>query len=113
MRDDNRTNTLAIPDTAETIPVMRDDDGPALGKRIKPGMSLKFDMDGLKLSLPLPALAAPMLLLINGKRTLAQIHAEVQSSQQPAPDWETFKQQFDELFSSLYGLSRMFLRKAR
>ena len=112
VRDDNRTNTLAIPDTAETTPVMRDDDGPALGKRIKPGMSLKFDIEGVKLSLPLPALAAPMLLLINGKRTLAQIHAEVQSSQQPAPDWETFKQQFDELFSSFYGLSRMFLRKA-
>lgn len=112
VRDDNQTNTLAIPDTAETIPVMRDDDGPALGAQIKPGMSLKVDMEGVNLSLPLPELAAPILLLVDGKRTLGQIHAELQSSQQPAPGWEIFKQQFDQLFSSFYGLSRMFLRKA-
>lgn len=111
VRDDNQTNTLAIPDTAETIPVMRDDDGPALGAQIKPGMSLKVDMEGVKLSLPLPGLAAPMLLLIDGKRSLGQIHTEMQSTQKPAPDWDTFKGQFDQLFSSFYGLSRMFLRK--
>jgi hypothetical protein len=111
VRDDNRTNTLAIPDTADTIPVMRDDDGPSLGAQIKPGMSLKVDMEGVKLSLPLPAHAAPILLLIDGKRSLAQIHAGLQSTQKPAPDWDTFKGQFDQLFSSFYGLSRMFLTK--
>lgn len=111
VRDDNRTNTLAIPDTAETIPVMRDNDGPALGAQIKPGMSLKVDMEGVKLSLPLPDLAAPVLLLIDGNRSLAEIHAGLQSTQQPAPDWDTFKGQFDQLFSSFYGLSRMFLKK--
>ena len=112
VRDDNRTNTLAIPDTADTIPVMRDDDGPALGGQIKPGMSLKVDMEGVKLSLPLPALAAPILTLIDGKRSLAQIHAELQSTQAPAPDWDTFKGQFDQLFSAFYGFSRMFLKKS-
>ena len=111
VRDDNRTNTLAIPDTADTIPVMRDGDGPALGAQIKPGMSLKVDMEGVKLSLPLPALAAPILLLIDGKRSLAQIHARLKSTQKPAPGWDTFKGQFDQLFSSFYGLSRMFLTK--
>ncbi|CAN0540064.1 unnamed protein product, partial [Laminaria digitata] len=111
VRDDNRTNTLAIPDTADTIPVMRDDDGPSLGAQIKPGMSLKVDMEGVKLSLPLPALAAPILSLIDGKRSLAEIHAGMQSTQNPAPDWQTFKGQFDQLFSTFYGLSRMFLKK--
>lgn len=111
VRDDNQTNTLAIPDTADTIPVMRDDDGPSLGAQIKPGMSLKVDMEGVKLSLPLPELAAPMLLLIDGKRSLAQIHVDLQSTRNPAPDWDTFKGQFDQLFSSFYGLSRMFLKK--
>jgi hypothetical protein len=111
VRDDNRTNTLAIPDTADTIPVMRDGDGPALGAQIKLGMSLKVDMEGVKLSLPLPALAAPILLLIDGKRSLSQIHAGLKSTQKPAPGWDTFKGQFDQLFSSFYGLSRMFLTK--
>lgn len=111
VRDDNRTNTLAVPDTADTIPVMRDNDGPSLAAQIKPGMSLKVDMEGVQLSLPLPALAAPILALTDGERSLARIHADVQSSQNPAPDWDTFKNQFDQLFSSFYGLSRMFLKK--
>lgn len=111
VRDDNKTSTIAVPDTADTIPVMRDNDGPSLGAQIKPGMSLKVDMAGVKISLPLPDLAGPVLMLIDGERSLADIHAELQSTAKPAPDWETFKAQFDQLFSSLYGLSRMFLKK--
>ena len=65
----------------------------------------------MKISLPLPDLAGPVLMLIDGERTLGDIHAELQSSVKPAPDWETFKGQFDQLFSSFYGLSRMFLKK--
>ena len=111
VRDDNKTGTIAVADTADTIPVMRDDDGRSLGAQIKPGMSLKVDMAGVKISLPLPDLAGPVLMLIDGERSLADIHAELQSTAKPAPDWETFKAQFDQLFSSFYGLSRMFLKK--
>ena len=83
VRDDNRTNTLAVPDTADTIPVMRDNDGPSLAAQIQPGMSLKVDMEGVQLSLPLPALAAPILALTDGERSLVRIHADLQSSQNP------------------------------
>jgi SAM-dependent methyltransferase len=111
IRDDNRASTLAMPETPETVPVLRDDDGPSLAALIKPGMSLKIDMDGVKLSLPLPDLAAPILAQIDGNRSLASIHSALESGLDAAPDWETFKTQFDQLYSSFYGLSRMFLRK--
>ncbi len=111
VRDDNKTNSLATPDGADTIPVMRDDDGQSLGVQIKPGMSLKVDMAGVKISLPLPQLAGPILMLIDGEKSLADIHADLQSSQKPAPGWDKFKEQFDQLFSSFYGLSRMFLKQ--
>lgn len=108
VRDDNRNNTLAVADTPETVPVLRDGDGPALAAQIKPGMSLNIDMEGVKISLPLPDLAAPILARIDGTRSLAEIHAGLGDT---APDWEGFKSRFDRLYSSFYGLSRMFLRK--
>lgn len=111
VRDDNRTNTLAVTDTPETVPVLRDDDGPALAAQIKPGMSLNIDMEGVRISLPLPDTASPILAQIDGERSLADIHAALKSSLDAAPDWETFKSQFDRLYSSFYGLSRMFLRQ--
>jgi len=104
---DNQTNTLAVPDSFDVIPVMRDDDGPALAGQIKPGMSLNVDMEGVKLSLPLPEQAATILARIDGERSLTDIHAAMENP----PDANGFKQQFDQLYSSFYGISRMFLRK--
>ena len=80
---------------------------PSLAAQIKPGMSLNIDMEGVKISLPLPDLAAPILARIDGTRSLAEIHAGLGDA---APDWEGFKSRFDRLYSSFYGLSRMFLR---
>jgi ubiquinone/menaquinone biosynthesis C-methylase UbiE len=111
IRDDNRSNTLAVPDSAETIPVLRDDDGPDLASQIKPGMSLNVDMEGVRISLPLPDLATHILARIDGARSLTDIHADLTASLDAAPDWDTFKSQFDQLYGSFYGLSRMFLRK--
>jgi hypothetical protein len=102
---------MAVPDTAETVPVLRDGDGTELAKQIKPGMSLNVDMDGVRISLPLPNLAAPILGRIDGIRSLAEIHSDmVTSLDRPLP-WEAFTLEFDQLYSSFYGLSRMFLRK--
>lgn len=111
VRDDNRTNTLAVADTPETIPVLRDGDSAGLAARIKPGMSLNVDMEGVKISLPLPDLAAGILGQIDGKRSLAEIHANIATGAQASLGWDAFKSQFDRLYGSFYGLSRMFLRK--
>ena len=68
VQGDNRTNTLAVPDSLDVVPVMREDDGPALAQQIKPGMALNIDMEGVKLSLPLPEQAAAILAQIDGKK---------------------------------------------
>ena len=110
VRADNLRNTLAAPDSPDAIPVMRDDDGPALGAQMKPGMSLTLRIDGTKLSLPLPDLAADILARVDGRRTLSEIHAALAAGPKPGLTWEVFKPQFDRLYASLYGLSRMFIR---
>jgi len=107
VRDDNRDNTMAVPDTPDAVPVMRDDDGLTLAAQVKPGMSLNIDMEGVKLSLPLPKRAGDILALIDGEHPLSAIHAQMDN----APDWENFKREFDQLYGSFYGLSRMFIRK--
>jgi SAM-dependent methyltransferase len=111
IRDDNRENTMALPDTPETVPVLRDDDGGELAGQIKPGMSLNVDIEGVKISLPLPDLANHILARVDGVRSLADIHADMMSELDTPPSWDTFKSQFDRLYGSFYGLSRMFLRK--
>ncbi len=110
VRADNRKNTLAAPDSPDAIPVMRDGDGPALGAQMKPGMSLTLRMDGTKLSLPLPDLAAEILARVDGARSLSRIHAAIASGPKPGLTWEAFKPEFDRLYGALYGLSRMFIR---
>ena len=107
VRDDNGNNTMAVPDTPDAVPVMRDDDGLTLAAQVKPGMSLNIDMEGVKVSLPLPERAGDILALINGEHPLSAIHAQMEN----APDWENFKRDFDQLYGSFYGLSRMFIRK--
>ena len=107
VRDDNGNNTMAVPDTPDAVPVMRDDDGLTLAAQVKPGMSLNIDMEGAKLSLPLPERAGDILALINGEHPLSAIHAQMEN----APDWQNFKREFAQLYGSFYGLSRMFIRK--
>jgi SAM-dependent methyltransferase len=107
VRDDNGNNTMAVPDTPDAVPVMRDDDGLTLAAQVKPGMSLNIDMEGVKVSLPLPERAGDILALIDGEHPLSAIHAQMEN----APDWENFKRDFDQLYGSFYGLSRMFISK--
>lgn len=111
VRADNEANTLAAPDSPKAVPVMRDGDGPQLGSRMRPGMSLTLDMNGTKLSLPLPDLAGDILARVDGRRSLKTIHEDLAAGAKPGLDWFVFKNQFDRLYASLYGLSRMFIRR--
>lgn len=114
VRADNPENTLAVPDTPSAVPVLRDAEDVALASQLKPGMSLTVPADGLKLSLPLPPLAGPMLSRIDGVRSLDAIHRDLEAripADGPALDWIAFKNQFDQLYGVFYGLNRMFIRK--
>ncbi|MEE2998146.1 MAG: class I SAM-dependent methyltransferase [Pseudomonadota bacterium] len=107
VRSDNQTNTLAVPDSFSVIPVMRENDSQTLAQQISPGMSLNIDMGEVKLSLPLPRQAKEILERIDGERSLTDIHTSMDNQ----PEATDFKQQFDQLYSSFYGISRMFLKR--
>jgi SAM-dependent methyltransferase len=99
------------PFAPEDVPVLRDRDGPALAKGLKPGTPLAADIDGLTLRLPLPPLAGPMLAEIDGSRSLGAIMASVAESRGRPADWPAFAAQFGGLFETLGGLGRLFLRR--
>ena len=59
------------------VPVLRELDGPALAKGLRPDGILTVTFDGLRVALPLPRLAGAFLARIDGKRCWGEIMAEM------------------------------------
>ena len=57
----------------ESVPVLRELDGPALAKSLRPDGTLPITWDGLRAGIPLPRLAAAFLSRIDGKRPWGEI----------------------------------------
>lgn len=111
VKDSNTGNTIAVPDTPECVPVLRDIEGARLAEQLRPGMGIGLEGDGLKLTLPLPPTAKDIIARIDNRRSLAAIHADLSAGMDNPPDWARFKQNFDAVFTTLYGVGRMFIRK--
>lgn len=102
---------VARPDGPEVVPVLRDLDGPAIGRALPPGGSLDAELMGAMVTLPLPRLAGPILARIDGRRTLAELHREVAAAVGGDLAWETFWTQFGQLFAALNGVGKLLLRR--
>jgi hypothetical protein len=83
--------------------------GETLARALKPGPSMTAQLDGLSVSFALPRRAAPMLRLIDGRRSLAEIHTALAGSEAAPLAWETFKSDFNRLYGVLNGLNMLFL----
>ena len=106
---DRRDTAVARPDDAAARPVLRDIDGPAFAKTLRPGQALIVEFDGFTVRLPLPPLAGAMLAKIDGKMNLTALHtAMVQAN--PGLSWDVFVRQFTQLFAALNGANKMYLR---
>ena len=103
---------VAHAESGDWIPLLRDLDGAALGAQFKPGGSFSADLDGVTWRAALPNLASPILARIDGQRSLAQIHGQLQALDVKL-DWPGFKLQFDRLFAVFNAANRLFLRRAR
>ena len=110
VRKGREADAVARPDLASAVPVLRDIDGPDLARRIKPGQGLKAELPGLTGRLPLPPLAGAMLARIDGRRDLAALRAELAEARGGALGWTAFKVQFDQLYATLNGLGKLYLR---
>lgn len=101
---------VAVADDPSVIPVLRDLDGTAMARGLTPGAMMDVDLAGITVSLPLPRLAGPLLARIDGRTNLATLHAQVQEVAGSVP-WDTFKSQFGQLFKTLNGIGKLYLRR--
>jgi SAM-dependent methyltransferase len=85
-------------DDSSMIPVLKDSDGAALAKGLKPGGALTARADGLEARLPLPRLAPPILTAIDGRHRIDDIFARI------APDLRLSREDFDREFAALFGV---------
>ena len=97
------------PDNPKAVPVLRDLDGTAFANGFKPGAAMTATLDGITFRRPLPPLTGAILRRIDGRRTLQEIHADIDGNS-PSVPWETFGADFTALFSALNGLGKMYLR---
>ena len=56
-----------------TVPVLRELDGPALARALRPDGVLPVTFDGLRVAVPLPRLAAALLARIDGRANWGEI----------------------------------------
>ena len=100
---------VAAPDDPRARPRLCDVDGAALAKSFRPGHRLNANFAGEKASFPLPPLAGAMLGLIDGETDLAGLYTTLAQERADLGE-EDFKRQFGQLFATLNGLGKMFLR---
>jgi SAM-dependent methyltransferase len=107
-------DALARPANQRVVPVLRDGSGPAMARRLKSGGGgggrIGADLEGVKVSYRMPALAADILMLVDGRRSLGAIHGALAGGRGGGLDWLAFKSAFDRLYAALNGLNVMLLR---
>jgi len=108
LRADDPRDPVARPETPDAVPLLHNLDGQRLAKSLGREPVLNAELDGLKLRLALPRLAAPLLARIDGTVDLAALHAALQAGDS-ALGWAAFKAQFDRLYAALNGLNHMLL----
>ena len=87
------------------IPVMREMPGAELAKHIRPDGTLPFLFDGLRVPVPLPPLAAAILRLVDGHRSVGAIGAELAGRVSP----EAFARAWRDVYGPLSALNRLLL----
>ncbi len=82
----------------DAVPVAREMPAPEIARNIRPDGTLPFLFDGLRVPVPLPPLAGPILNLIDGSRTVGGLLAALQA-RGTAPDAarRAWRQTYDAL----------------
>lgn len=106
-----RTNPVAPPqpDDPALIPVYCELHAAELGAKLKPAGVLTASFDGWQSKLPLPPLAPAIAGLIDGKRSLGEIHRALQE-RRPDLAWAGFADQFRVFYAAFNGIARLMLR---
>lgn len=103
-----KTHAVTMPDPMDpaAVPVMREISGPELVRHIRPDGTIPFVFDGLRAMVPVPALAGPILALIDGVRTVGEIGVELAAR---GIDPAAFRRAWRTSFTTLSALNRLLL----
>ena len=95
------------PDPANpaAVPVMREMPGEELAKHIRPDGTLPFLFDGLRVPVPLPPLAASILRLVDGVRTVG----DIEQAMAGRASTEAFARAWRGSYDALSALNRLLL----
>lgn len=99
-----RESVDALDDAA--VPVLRETPGENLAAALRPDGALTFLIDGLRVPLALPALAAPILKAIDGTRTVGALAALLAERGTPEP---AFRRAWRETWEKLSAINRLLL----
>jgi hypothetical protein len=96
----------ADPMAPGAVPVAREIPGDELAKHIRPDGTLPFVFDGLRAPVPLPPLAAAILRLVDGTRTVSGIEAALATR---GTDPASFARAWRATFTALSRVNRLLL----
>lgn len=94
------------PTRPDAVPVAREMPAEELARNIRPDGTLPFLFDGLRALVPLPPLAAPILRLVDGRRSVAEIGAALAARGTGA---EAFARAWEATFVPLERVNRLLL----
>jgi SAM-dependent methyltransferase len=92
----------------DMIPILREGNGPALARGLRPGEPMKVTFGATSLSFPLPRRAVSILAQIDGRRTVAELRESVAGAGLPLEP-AGFEADFRALFRVLNGINHGFL----
>ena len=105
VRRDERVER-ADPMAPDAVPVLRELSGSELAGGIAPDGTITFVVDGLRLPIALPPLAPAILRLVDGRRSVGEIAAELA---QRGTGAEAFERAWRATFGALEKLNRLLL----
>ncbi|MBN8874715.1 MAG: class I SAM-dependent methyltransferase [Rhodospirillales bacterium] len=103
-------HVAADPYAPDAVPVTREMPGTHLADAIQPDGTLTMNFDGLRLPVPLPPLAAPILRLVDGTRSLGEIAAALA---QRGTGAEAFDRAWRATYPRLEAINRLLLAPPR
>lgn len=93
----------------QAVPALRDLDPAQLARALKPGVPLTVRFDGVPLSLPMPALAGPIVARIDGRRSVGGIRDDLRATVDRRLSDEAFDAAFGPIYAALNGVNRLLL----
>lgn len=100
----------ADPGADGTVLVLRGLDPVAVAKGLKVGGALKANIDGAAYHVPLPPLTVAIVSRIDGRRSVGEIRASIESTGTEVP--ASFTEQVRQVFGAFHGINRMLVRQA-